>query len=148
MIYAADRLWWRKYYEETPEGVEKWTADKWAAEYFGLSHIRVAPGDGLSPRPRVIHSGKNSGFQAIQMAVMHGAKRIILIGYDMQRTAGRSHWHGDHPAGLNNPTNMETWVKYFGPLNEDLKAAGIELINATRETALTFLDCRPLEDLI
>lgn len=73
-----------------------------------------------------------------------GAERIILIGFDMQQTAGRSHWHGNHPSGLGNAEGVAGWRKNFPALAADLAARGVETINCTIETAL---DCFPRADL-
>jgi len=83
-----------------------------------------------------IASGGNSGYQAINLAYMLGAERIILLGFDMQKTGGKAHWHGDHIAGLGNAENVSGWVKNFDALAKDLELLGVEVINCSRETAL------------
>lgn len=52
--------------------------------------------------PGIIGWGGNGGFQALNLALQFGARAIILVGFDMTLQAGL-HWHGRHPAGLNNP---------------------------------------------
>lgn len=79
----------------------------------------------------------NSGYQAINLAYQFGAAKIILIGYDMQHTGGKTHWHGDHPKGLTNAQGIEGWRKCFTPLAEDLAAIGVDVVNCSNETALT-----------
>lgn len=91
-----------------------------------------------------IHHGANSGYQAIGLAWHLGAERIVLIGYDMQRTGGKSHWHGDHPRGLSNAIGVRGWARHFDPLARDLQAGGVDVINCTIETAI---DCFPRADL-
>ena len=48
----------------------------------------------------------------------------------------KSHWHGDHPKPLNKDMPIHTWIKNFNKLAEDLKTEQVEVINATRSTAL------------
>jgi hypothetical protein len=91
-----------------------------------------------------VNTGQNSGYQAIGLAYQFGAARILLTGFDMQHTAGRSHWHGDHPAGMGNAQNIHRWVRHFAALADDLRAVGVEVVNCTRETAL---ECWPRSTL-
>jgi hypothetical protein len=98
-------------------------------------------GNGVAKPPRV-RTGGNSGYQAIGLAILFGAARVILLGYDMQRTGDRTHWHGDH-IGLGNPKadRLRLWCSNFKTL---ALQAPVPIINASRETAL---DCFPRADL-
>lgn len=84
-----------------------------------------------------VHYGANSGYQAINLAYLFGAKKIILLGFDCKRgPKNESHHHGDHPGPLNKDMPIHTWRKAFPQLSADLKAEGVEVVNATRDTAL------------
>lgn len=85
----------------------------------------------------------NSGAGSVSLALMRGAARIVLLGYDLQYTEGKCHWHGDHPRGLGNAGSVARWPQAFRTLRKRLDAAGIEYINCTRDTALDW----PREDL-
>lgn len=98
--------------------------------------------------PGSIAGGSNSGYQVINLAAQFGARRIILLGYDFKRTGGKSHWHGDHPRPLGNLGNLRMWCEHMGLLARDLAAAGIDVVNASRETALTCFRRMPLEDAL
>lgn len=78
---------------------------------------------------------------------MWGASVIVLLGYDMQRgPKGESHHHGDHPAPLPNlTTDLGEWARRFILLGSDLRAHGVQVINATRRSALTCFEKQPLE---
>lgn len=108
----------------------------------------VRPGNGLGIKPGQLYSGQNSGHQAIQLAYQKGAARIILLGYDMQHTNGRTHWHGDHPKGLTNAEGIAGWVKHFGPLAKALELEGVEVVNCSPETALTCFKRGRLDDYL
>lgn len=85
---------------------------------------------------------------AINLAYHFGAKQICLLGFDMQYTGGKSHWHGDHKKTSNPPPcMMARWVPKFVPLWADLQSEGVELVNCTRETALT-IPRKPLEAVL
>lgn len=67
-----------------------------------------------------------------------GVRRIILTGFDMQHTDGKTHWHGDHGPGLTNPpVNMLAGsARVLDSQAGALAERGVEVLNATRETAL------------
>ena len=94
-------------------------------------------------RLKSIKSYANSGAGAISAAVHAGAKRVILLGYDCQKTGGKSHWHGDHPKNLGNAGRIEAWHDGFAKLKND--CSHVEILNATRETALECFDRITLE---
>jgi len=100
-----------------------------------LNRIEGCKADGLG-RDK-IHYGANGGYQAINLAYLFGAKKIILLGFDMKLGEDKkSHWHGNHPGALNKDMPIKTWIKNFWKLAEDLKSENIEIINSTRDTAL------------
>lgn len=81
--------------------------------------------------------GSNSGFQAINLAIQFGAKRLILCGFDMSIVKG-FHWHGRHQAGLNNPrqTSVDKWRIELDSQAPFLRMMGIEVLNASPFSAL------------
>ena len=149
VLYACDGPWWDVYFDEvrkTFDG-ELWTQDEIAANKYGLYFIRSESAPGLG-KYDVIHTGENSGYQMVNLAYLFGAKKIILLGFDMQRTGGKSHCHGDHPAGLNRSSPLEKFAKNFNSLAADFENEGVEIINATRETALTCFPKIKLEEIL
>ncbi|MBC7282566.1 hypothetical protein [Hoeflea sp.] len=83
-------------------------------------------------------SGGNSGFQAVNLAAVAGANRIVLTGFDMSVDNG-THWHGDHNGLLGNPDGkmLRNCGKILDRASETLAGRGIEVLNASRQTALT-----------
>jgi hypothetical protein len=103
--------------------------------------------EGLELRPTHLARGRNGGYQAINLAVHLGAKRILLLGYDMMRgPKGEEHWHGDHPNRSRSP--YTTFQACFPSLVDPLKAEGIEVINCSRRTALTCFPRKSLQDAL
>ena len=132
VVYAMDRQWWVKYRAVVSEQCEG---------------LRVSPLTGLPGVNKVFFNHfQNSGAGAISLAAHWGAKRIILIGYDCQKTGGKSHWHGDHPKGLGNAGTIATWPGQFAKMAKELK--GPEIINCSRETALTMFERRQLAEVL
>lgn len=139
VLYACDKRWWdakRPGSDFEFPGLRV-SQDKAACESYGLFYV-VARGDrGLCREPWTLHQGLNSGYQAMNLAYHFGAERMLLLGYDMQKTGGRSHWFGDHPGKLNVPSPYAEFVKRFPALAADLLAEGVRVTNCSTETALT-----------
>jgi enoyl-CoA hydratase/carnithine racemase len=91
---------------------------------------------GISESPNAIATGSNSGYQAINIAVLAGAKRILLLGYDMKFAAGKkSHWHGGHP--LQMPEGAYTrYARKFKTMLPQLERLGVAVINCTPGSAI------------
>lgn len=137
VLYACDLSWWDNYPElwKDFKGI-KATWSKEASIKYGLTHYVGQNKPGLGKN--IIHTGGNSGYQAVNLAYLLGAKRIFLLGFDMQLTNNQVHFHGKHTKSQNPDSGLlSKWVKNFQKLDEDLTNEGIELINLTRETALT-----------
>jgi hypothetical protein len=140
VCYGADFDFWYAYiasFREKFKGGEAWTMSVPAKERFGINCIGRFGGDGYSIVPGTISTGGNSGYQAVHLAAYWGAKKIVMLGYDMQRTGGKEHHYGIHAHGLRNGRNFPFWIRRFTPLLRDLKNMGIEVLNCTRKTALT-----------
>jgi hypothetical protein len=98
---------------------------------------------GLPTEPKTLTHGFNSGFAAIVLAVQLGYTKIRLLGYDMRVVDGQTNFHSDHVR----TTPQEAYERQFKPafesLVEPLKERGIEVVNATPDSALT---CFPMSD--
>jgi hypothetical protein len=153
VLYACDEAWWNVHNGCPDFKGEKWSShggtefnDKLAcAERFGLNLVSGDHHDTFSTDPAKIHYGSNSGFQGINLAILFGAKRIILVGFDM-RVNGKRHFFGNHPAGLSNSTDYTSWVPQFA--NAAKRLTGVEIVNATPGSALTCFKMMGLDDAL
>jgi hypothetical protein len=144
-----DRLWWNTYAHELREtAAEFWTTSREAARVYRMNLIVGQVGVGVMKQGNAIYLGGNSGYQAVGLALHFGARRVILLGYDMQATGGRTHWHGNH-AKLGNPLpdRYPEWRRQFSAMNRELPE-GVEIVNATRESALTSFARMPIEQAL
>lgn len=147
VLYAADLAFWR-HYDGVPEFAgQRWSVDPRAARW-GVRHM---PGSdllvwGSSPGP-IAHGG-NSGFQAINLAARQGARRIILLGYDMGvEPSGPRHWFGEHPAKISRGSDYENWIKHFDRAAPLIASDGVEVINCSRRTALKCFPRATIEEI-
>ena len=156
ILYFCDHKWWR-WHTSRPElrnafagfrGL-KVTLDKRVAEQDRkikwLQDGGWNPGQGvvgLDARPTHLRNGRNSGFQALHLAVHLGARRIVLLGYDMKvGLGGEEHWFGSHRdetgrARKTAPGAIASWARHFESLVEPLKARGVEVLNAAPGSAI------------
>lgn len=130
-LYAADGLWWRCHPEALQFAGMRITADATTANVHGLHLVKIASGPPivhriLSHRREIGHGG-NSGFQAINIAVLAGAKRLLWLGLDYRG----EHWHGNHPVPLKNarPESMQRWACVLDKQAPLFVALGIEVVN-------------------
>jgi hypothetical protein len=143
VLYFCDDKWWQWHHKKLGE----WRGEIWRLQGglhdFGDARIKVLRNldqhGGLSARRDGLHTGQNSGYQAIGYAVHRGAKRILLLGYDMKSdlVGGRpkTHWFGDHPGGTS-PDIYRTFLPHFDTLVKPLAALGVEVLNCTPGSAL------------
>lgn len=144
VLYACDGRWWNEFYHRVVSEFtgELWTQDKNAAMKFPkLKLIESENGQGLNKRPGTINQGSNGGYQAVGLAYLAGAAKIILLGFDMREDKGRQHWHLDHPGRLHSFANFSIWIQHFRRLAVDFqKVPNFQVVNATRRSDL---DCFP-----
>jgi len=152
LLYACDGIWWDKNMVKVRKGfnpdAQLATADSMGAAFHGLQYVELcAHKPGLCKEVGKVY-GSNSGYHAITLAWQLGARKIFLVGFDMQRTGGKTHWFGEHAEGLWNyhPDSMiASWAKTFIKLADDLITNGAECINCTIQTALTCFKKSTLE---
>lgn len=146
-LYAADAEWWQRQKGLVEfRGLRVSQSDQAAKYYRGIKLVRLKRVAHLLTEPRGVIaagsdnrvSGANSGFQALNLAAQFGARRIILVGYDMTIDHG-VHWHGPHGAGLRNPTvaSLKRWREALDRAAPSFAAAGVEVLNASAISALT-----------
>lgn len=140
MLYACDGRWWDHHIPHVRQTSIPYrvTQDSAAAQKYGLRLVASRNETGLGKTRGTIHQGANSGYQAVNLAYQMGADRIVLLGFDMQPAKdGRTHWFGDHPGAMNVPSPYPMFIEKFTALAQGLEAEDVELVNCSRQTALT-----------
>ncbi len=103
----------------------------------------------LVDQPGVIGWGANSGFQALNLAVQLGARRILLCGFDCSLEKG-THWHGRHPSPLDNPrqASVDRWGAALDAQAPFVESLGIPVINCASHSRLAAFPRRPLMEAL
>jgi hypothetical protein len=163
VLYAYHAQWWNYHSGVSGFDGHKWTSVPFEDDFklsgdvplqeaaicrWGLDWIRGKMAAGMSFDEGLIHFGGNGGFQALNLAVLFGAKKIILLGYDMQESDGKSHWHEDHPATIRRNMTFGLWRDKLGEAASGLLDRGISVINCTRRSALNCFPRAILQDVI
>jgi hypothetical protein len=105
---------------------------------------------GITTNSDMVSWNSNSGSSAISVAANMGAKRIILLGFDMNYNEGNSrHWHNLYKSATPpNPNRRGANVRFthlfsferhlhgFPYIARDAKARGIEIINLSPLSAI------------
>ncbi len=149
VLYSCDAKWW-----EHHQGVATFPGLKFAVEaragrWPGVQILQNTGFSGLEMMPTGVRTGANSGMQAINLAVHLGARRIVLLGYDMRPAAdGRTHWFGRHPGTLHRCSPYERFMAAIATLAAPLREIGVEVLNASRQTALTVFPRVSLEEAL
>jgi hypothetical protein len=145
VLYGCDSNWW-KFRKGMPEykGL-KISQNNVAHDLYNLypdiKQITVESYGNKILFDRVGHvgSGGNSGFQALNLAVQFGSKRILLVGYDMRVDKGE-HWHPRHPMPMSNPhprDNLPRWRSAIDGAAGMLAALGVKVVNCSDVSLLT-----------
>lgn len=142
-LYFCDDKWWTWHHKALRDWRGWIVRLQGGLHNFGDERIKVLRNldhaSGLSSDRTGLHTGRNSGYQAINLAVHFGAKKIVLLGFDQQADVSeqgvRTHWHKDHPGG----TSVDVYkamLPNFPTLVQPLAERGIEIVNCTPGSAI------------
>lgn len=153
ICYAGDFIWWQHNHEIVRSHTMSacWTGNKKAAIDYKLNFIECRlSGVGLGTR-WIVHGG-NSGYQALNLAIIWGANPIILLGYDCRYGInGERHHYEDHPKHFGaNADGIKSWLHHF-----ELGAKALEqltspprVINCSPGSAITGFERGDLQDWV
>lgn len=159
ILYACDERWWEVNIAQVRETckAERWSShssrknhdDKIrASKLFDLWLVGAQHASSFCLDGSTIHYGGNSGFQAINLALLFGAKRVLMLGFDMMLDENKNvHYFGNHPAPLHTNHNFWEWI---GIMNEAAARlpSDIEIINCSERTALTCFPRMSLQEAL
>ncbi len=152
LLYFCDHRWW-SWHRDTAAfksfaGVRVTLDARVAAEEPSVHYVHNAGREGLNLDRGHLMTGRNSGYQAINLAVQLGAKRILLLGYDMRAVDGRTHWFGDHPTETRPGVYVGAMLPMFETIAAPLAASGVEVVNCTPGSALATFPMADLADAL
>ena len=138
ICFFGDKNWWTEHKERLEQfkgavftNVPQLQKDKtpwlWimGREQRGLSHTALG-------------WNNSTGAAAVNLALLLGAKRVFLLGFDMHLSRdGKSNWHANN-INMPNKNVYPGFIKGFVRLAKDLpiKFPGTEIINITDDSSL------------
>lgn len=125
-----------------------WTGSPGFDGHPQVNALRLTGQDGMEDDPSCLRHGSNSGYAAINLAVHLGAKRILLLGYDMRLENGRSNWHDELRPFASPSLYEQSMLPHFATLVEPLGKLGVEVVNCTPGSALDAFPKATLEDAL
>jgi hypothetical protein len=161
VVYGCDPAWW-KHRQGLPDfsGLKiAWEGSR-LDDYPDIHRVKI-PERPKANRDKYIDdlvldpvgtvgAGGNSGYQALNLAIQFGSRRIILIGFDMTDRNG-VHWYGRNFWPMaNNPmdSNFRRWIAAFEKAAPILRDIGAEVINASPHSALSCFPKQSIEQAL
>ena len=123
----------------------QWQTDNPLLSVYSVKRVIYRQGIDVSTDPRIV-GGCDGGSRAMNLAYHMGARRMVLIGFDMHDD-GPQNYHSDHKAEDVEPGRR---AREFIPAHEAMairfRAMGVEIYNATPNSALTCYPAVRLEN--
>jgi hypothetical protein len=126
-LVSNDRNWWVSHPQAAKFAGRKFCS----ARVRGLEHL---------PFDAKFGTGVNSGLQGMRVAILLGATRLALLGFDMHG----SHYFGKHPAPLRNTTPQ----RFKAHIAQFRKWRACPVINCTPGSALKQFPFLPIEEAL
>lgn len=101
------------------------------------NYLQKVRGLELSEQWPVVHAAGNSGYGALNLAVLKGAKRIVLLGYDFY--SAKQHWHAGYRWVSTSAEDgvYAHWAEHFTSALPQLNRLGVEVLNASPKSLIT-----------
>lgn len=141
VLYFCDERW-----IDIHPGAWKFTGLKVSLTDDRVLKLENGGESGIDTRPTHLRTGRNSGYQALNLAVLFGAARILLFGFDMKHK-GKTHFFGRYPSSLERQHPYQVWIKHFNQAAPILKGMGVEVWNCT-DSALTCFEKKDYRDAL
>lgn len=154
VVPNAEVLYWtdHQFYRWHQEGINAFQGLKYTCRPIrvptqNVNFLRGNNKRGLDERTTHVCHGNNSGYGAINLAIHLGAKRIVLLGYDLHSDENTTHWHDGYPR-RHNHSIYDRLMHYFDSVVAPLNSLGIEVINANPKSRLDAFKKMKLEEAL
>lgn len=143
VLWWSDARFWRKHKGDLLCHQAPWKAtcdinydasDRLPESVHQYRFTRV---DGFDDDPACLRTGNNSAYAAMHLAAHLGVARMVLLGVDMRHGEhGETHYHEGHGFLHVESTLTRLMVPHFATLAPALAVLGIDVINASPNSAL------------
>jgi len=143
VLFFGDKGFYKRYSKELAafDGLKTTYAPRSVVRDENIKIIQRNPykKEGLTlDIPNTVCWNYNSGAAAINLAVLLGAKRILLLGFDMKLDeSNNQHFHKEYQTDLQKTKELfALHLKPFPQIQKDAEKAGIEIINCNPNSAI------------
>ncbi len=138
VTYFGDARWhdWNRKYLKKYSGLVV-SSSKRTEPFPDVLHVQRVNRDGVFRKPGFVSWNRNSGTSAINLAYHFGAKRIVLLGFDMKMKDDNHNWHTNHRHIPDSNIYETRFLPSFQIVARDAKILGLEIVNANPDSALT-----------
>jgi hypothetical protein len=150
----AIRLWWPRLvglgYEQFYAVDRRWISGINSKPTPKMRFLLRRQGPDLSTADGIITAGGTSGFGALNLAFLRGAKKIVLLGFDYGGAGGVWH-HNEHHYTFQQQQDRDNWAKWATNFNRPaqfLRKTGVEVINASPDSAITAFPRSTIDEVI
>jgi hypothetical protein len=154
VCWFGDLKWWNWHQEElfnfpglvmTCNENAELKGEPWLKK---LRRARIPKSQGIVTTPAQVCWNACSGNSAINLAVLFGVKKIVLLGFDMKFIGEKEdkNWHDAHKESKHDP--FRRFINVHKLIAEDAQKLGVEIINTSLESALNVYPKKRLEEVI
>ena len=155
VMFFGDCRYYARYYKDLLDfaGLKVTTCEQ-HLDKPGIKVIKRRNGTaagGLSFSKSVVQWNRSSGACAINLAVLFGVRRIVLLGFDMKENGSDHHWHKYYiqpNAKSIKRTPYKRFMEPFPTMAEMLKRKNIECVNACPDSAMDAFPRMSFEDAL
>jgi hypothetical protein len=112
-----------------------------------MQFLKTKAAYGISDEPDRLCS-RHSGHAAINLAYLLGTVKIVLLGFDMKKKGSQGNYHAKYKTQTDDKVYAERFLPALRSIVEPLRDAGVEVVNASRDTAIDFWPRAPLEKIL
>jgi hypothetical protein len=148
VLYWTDSRFWKWYGNEIKKfkGL-KVTCRPYSPISYAVILLKAVNNKPYESDPSHISHGNNSGYGAINLAVKLGAKKIYLLGYDMESDVNKTHWHTGYDAKHNHGIYTKM-IQSFSVLAPVLSQMGVVVYNANPKSNLKAFNMCSIESAL
>jgi hypothetical protein len=154
VLFSADTQWILKRRKEIAEFAgEKYlcvcASEPLGAPIPGVTYLEKRFDAGLSTDPTGLHVRGTSGYAALNLAFLKGAKRILLLGYDFNQDNGQAHWYPDGARATAVGTEaLQDWAEEFTLAEKQLQRSGVLVLNYSPGSRIRCFQKVPIKPLL
>jgi hypothetical protein len=161
MVFWGDKKWYYNNREKLAKfrGIKITSHPHFNNQKYALENIKYIHKDGnhakgISFNSNMVSWNANSGAAAVSIGANTGAKRIILVGFDMKLGVdNKQHWHSEYGTSNRKVTDPKKLPFYrhmlgFSQMQKDAKKRGIQIINACPDSAINEFPKMTVKELL